>query len=158
METGFDTTLLNLNPDGWIEGVTNERSWRMLYGLDVGVERQLIIAGDSHGCVHFGDARSHALVAHQQIHKKGNKVNSVHVNPTDCNLVMTGSNDWTARLCDIRNLSSSVGPSNAAGEPLPSLPAHAPGMSVAPPCGMCPHCCPVDCAFNCGPQWQCLPR
>ena len=45
VETGFDSTLLNLNPDGWIEGVTTEKSWRMLYGMDVGVERQLIIAG-----------------------------------------------------------------------------------------------------------------
>jgi hypothetical protein len=45
IETGFDSTLLNLNPDGWVEGVTTEKSWRMLYGMDVGVERQLIIAG-----------------------------------------------------------------------------------------------------------------
>ena len=41
METGFDTTLLNLNPEGWIEGVTTERSWKMLYGMDVCTQRQV---------------------------------------------------------------------------------------------------------------------
>ena len=50
IETGFDSTLLNLNPDGWIQGVTTEKSWRMLYGMDVGVERQLIIAGARFPC------------------------------------------------------------------------------------------------------------
>lgn len=41
IETGFDTTLLNLNPAGWIEGVTTERSWKMLYGMDVCTQRQV---------------------------------------------------------------------------------------------------------------------
>lgn len=41
IETGFDTTLLNLNPEGWIEGVTTERSWKMLYGMDVCTQRQV---------------------------------------------------------------------------------------------------------------------
>ena len=154
IETGFNSTLLNLNPDGWINGVTTEKSWRMLYGMDVAVERQLIIAGappciadtpregapprkappagisysaacctavhsahpcagDSHGRVHFVDARAPELAATCQLHKKGNKVNSVHVNPRNCNLLLTGSNDWTARLCDIRCMSSSVGPSGS---------------------------------------------
>lgn len=74
METGFDTTVLNMNPDGWIPGVTNERNWIMLYGLDVCTERQLIITGDSKGKVYFVDARNNKEIAQYQLHKKGNKV------------------------------------------------------------------------------------
>jgi DNA damage-binding protein 2 len=70
-------------------------------------------SGDSHGRVHFVDARSREPVAACQLHKKGNKVTSVHVNPRNCNLLLTASNDWTARLCDIRAMSSSVGPSSS---------------------------------------------
>ncbi|CAL8469557.1 g9098 [Coccomyxa elongata] len=113
VETGFDTVVLNMNPDGWIPGVTNERTWIMLYGLDVCTERQLIIAGDSKGKVYFADARTNKEIAQLQLHKKGNKVNTVHVNPVNCNLMMTGSNDWTARIFDIRNMPSSVGSSSS---------------------------------------------
>ncbi len=74
METGFDTTVLNMNPEGWIQGVTNERTWVMLYGLDVCAERQLIIAGDNKGKVYFADARTNQEIAQHQLHKKGNKV------------------------------------------------------------------------------------
>ena len=73
---------------------------------------EAVPTGDSHGRVHFVDARARELVATCQLHKKGNKVTSVHVNPRDCNLLLTSSNDWTARLCDIRAMSSSVGPSS----------------------------------------------
>ncbi len=41
------------------------------------------------------------------------QVNTVHVNPMNCNLMMTGSNDWTARIFDIRNMPSSVGSSSS---------------------------------------------
>lgn len=34
-ETGMDTEMLNLNPEGWIPGVSNEKTWKMLYGLAV---------------------------------------------------------------------------------------------------------------------------
>ncbi|KAK9908379.1 hypothetical protein WJX75_006998 [Coccomyxa subellipsoidea] len=115
VETGFDTVVLNMNPDGWIPGVTNERTWVMLYGLDVCTERQLIIAGDNKGKVYFADARTNKEIAQHQLHKKGNKVNTVHVNPMNCNLMMTGSNDWTARIFDIRAMSSSVGGSSSNG-------------------------------------------
>jgi hypothetical protein len=73
VETGFDDTLLNMNPDGWIPGVSNERNWIMLYGLDVCTQRQLIITGDSKGRVYFADARTRKEVAQCQLHKKGNK-------------------------------------------------------------------------------------
>jgi len=66
---------LNLNPDGWIEGESNERNWKMLYGMDVSWHRNLILAGDSHGTVHAVDPRANkALVGNYQLHKKGNKV------------------------------------------------------------------------------------
>lgn len=79
METGFDTVVLNMNPDGWIPGVTNERTWVMLYGLDVCTERQLIIAGDNKGKVYFADARTNKEIAQHQLHKKGNKVHDEHL-------------------------------------------------------------------------------
>lgn len=76
IESGCDTELLNLNPDGWIEGESNERNWKMLYGMDVSWHRNLILAGDSHGTVHAVDPRANkALVGNYQLHKKGNKVN-----------------------------------------------------------------------------------
>lgn len=109
IESGCDTELLNLNPDGWIEGESNERNWKMLYGMDVSWHRNLILAGDSHGLVHAVDPRANkALVGNYQLHKKGNKVNSVHVNPVDTNLMVTSSNDWTVRLNDVRMLSAAA--------------------------------------------------
>ena len=74
VETGLDRELLNLNPDGWIPGVSNERNWVMLYGMDVSLGRNLIAAGTSHGNVHFVDARVERPVTQHQLHKKGNKV------------------------------------------------------------------------------------
>lgn len=75
IESGCDTELLNLNPDDWIEGVSNERNWRMLYGMDVSWHRNLILAGDSHGIVHAVDPRANKpIVGNYQLHKKGNKV------------------------------------------------------------------------------------
>lgn len=75
IESGCDTELLNLNPDGWVEGVSNERNWRMLYGMDVSWHRNLILAGDSHGIVHAVDPRANkAIVGNYHLHKKGNKV------------------------------------------------------------------------------------
>ena len=44
------------------------------------------------------------------------QITSVHVNPVDCNLLLTASNDWEVKLCDLRmlhSLSSAVG--TAAG-------------------------------------------
>ncbi len=32
----------------------------------------------------------------------------MHVHPVDGNLLLTGSNDWTARLTDLRRLTSSA--------------------------------------------------
>ncbi|KAA6425236.1 MAG: DAMAGED DNA-BINDING 2 protein [Trebouxia sp. A1-2] len=116
IESGCDTELLNLNPDDWIEGVSNERNWRMLYGMDVSWHRNLILAGDSHGIVHAVDPRANKpIVGNYQLHKKGNKVNSVHVNPVDSNLMVSSSNDWTVRLNDVRMLSAAASDSKGKG-------------------------------------------
>ncbi len=42
------------------------------------------------------------------------QITSVHVNPADCNLLLTASNDWEVKLCDLRMLHSI---SNAAAGP-----------------------------------------
>ena len=46
----------------------------MLYGLDVGVEKGLIVVGDSKGKMYFVDARSDEEIFQGQLHKKGMKV------------------------------------------------------------------------------------
>lgn len=46
----------------------------MIYGLDASHHRGLIAGGDSHGAIHFIDARSEKPVGTHQMHKKGNKV------------------------------------------------------------------------------------
>lgn len=46
----------------------------MLYALDVGVERQMIVAGDSKGKLYFVDSRSEEKIFEGQLHKKGMKV------------------------------------------------------------------------------------
>ena len=77
IETGIYRTVLNLNPDGWIEGVSNERNWNMLYGLDVSRSKNLIASGDSQGKIHFVDSRVEQKVASCQVHRKANKVVSL---------------------------------------------------------------------------------
>ncbi len=78
IESGCDTELLNLNPEGWIDGVSNERNWGMLYGMDVSWHRNLILAGDSHGAVHAVDPRANKpIIGKYQLHKKGNKVRGI---------------------------------------------------------------------------------
>lgn len=42
------------------------------------------------------------------------QIQSVHVNPVDNNLVMSAGNDYTARILDIRNLTTGKGPRRAA--------------------------------------------
>eukprot|EP00884_Botryococcus_braunii_P017509 jgi/Botrbrau1/4441/Bobra.0348s0029.2 len=107
VETGLDDVVLNLNPAGWIEGVTTEKDWGMLYALDASAANNLIITGDSWGFAHFVDLRSKEKVGSTLIHKKA-KVNTIHVNPLDQNLLLTAGNDWMARLFDLRVLVSSL--------------------------------------------------
>ena len=74
LEVGSKTEVLNLQPGGWIQGHHNEKNWVMIYGLDCSQHRSLIAGGDSHGVIHFIDARSRKSVGTHQMHKKGNKV------------------------------------------------------------------------------------
>lgn len=81
------------------------------------------MAGDSIGNVHLLDPRASlgaASVACLPLHKKGTKVVSVSVHPRDPSLILTAGNDHTARLFDVRAISSNArgsaaGSSNGAG-------------------------------------------
>ncbi len=48
VETGLDSVLLDLNPGGWIQGVTKEKEWKMMYALDASGPNNLILAGEQH--------------------------------------------------------------------------------------------------------------
>ncbi len=67
------------------------RSWIMLYGLDVGVEKGLIIVGDSKGRLYFVDARSDEKIFQGQLHKKGMKVGISTGRRVDSLLASAGS-------------------------------------------------------------------
>ena len=55
------------------------------------------------------------------------QVTTCHVNPVNSNLLMTSSNDWTAKIFDIRHMSTAVDPDKPNGavaplsQPLSSL-------------------------------------
>ena len=76
IETGSHKELLNCNPGGWIEGVSNEKTWNMLYGMGVSWRRGMIACGDSQGRVFFLDRRQAGPICVHQLHKKGNKVSN----------------------------------------------------------------------------------
>lgn len=69
-ETGLDTEMLNLNPEGWIPGESNEKTWKMLYGLAVCDSKNLIITGDTHGYLHFLDPRTNKRLCQHLVHKR----------------------------------------------------------------------------------------
>ena len=56
------------------QGETSEKTWNMLYGMDVCRPRELVIAGDTRGNLHFADPRDASVLGALQAHKKGNKV------------------------------------------------------------------------------------
>ena len=118
-------TPLHLNPAGWIDGVSDEKTWGQLAGMDVlaggggGGGGHTLAVGDTHGRVFIADARAPPGPASQPgaatLHRKA-KVHSVAGCPRDGGLLLTGSGDWTARLTDVRALSlSSDGRSSKAG-------------------------------------------
>lgn len=101
LETGISETLMNLNPDGW----QGRNSWRMLYGLDVNREKNLVIVADNFGFLYRVDARSHCKDGdHILIHKKGSKVTGLQCNPAQPDLLLSCGNDHLARLWDMRML------------------------------------------------------
>ncbi|WIA23508.1 hypothetical protein OEZ85_000248 [Tetradesmus obliquus] len=126
VETGASSELLNLNPSGWSRGC----AWHMFYGADANRELRLVLAGDSDGKVHLLDPRAAGgALSSLQLHKPGSKVNAVAVNPAGgASVVLTAGNDHTAKLFDVRKLSSIKPP---ASDPPPSAAAAAAAAAAA---------------------------
>ena len=57
-----------------MQGVSTEKNWNMLYGMDVCAPRNLVIAGDTRGSIHLSDPRDASVLGSILAHKKGNKV------------------------------------------------------------------------------------
>ncbi|XP_068668565.1 protein DAMAGED DNA-BINDING 2 [Aristolochia californica] len=101
LETGISDRLMDLNPNGW-NGVAN---WRMLYGLDICWEKNLVLVSDNFGYLYFLDQRSKKEVGEPVlIHKRGTKVVGLHCNPLQPELLLTCGNDHFARIWDLRRL------------------------------------------------------
>ncbi|MBA0873708.1 hypothetical protein Goshw_006097 [Gossypium schwendimanii] len=101
LETGISSTLMNLNPDGW----QGPGSWRMLYGMDINLERGVVLVADNFGFLYLVDSRSNSQTGKAiMIHKKGTKVVGLHCNPFQPDLLLSCGNDHFARLWDMRRL------------------------------------------------------
>lgn len=78
--------------------------WVTLLGMDVENERNLVVTGDSKGVLHFVDPRVceelYACPAH------GNKITCCDFNVRDTSVLLTCGNDHTAKVLDLRQLSS----------------------------------------------------
>ncbi|GIL75418.1 hypothetical protein Vretifemale_5211, partial [Volvox reticuliferus] len=98
LETGDWRPLLDLNPGGWVQG----GPWHMIYGCDASPALGSVVVGDSNGYVHLLDPRTRGSVCSLQLHRKGNKIVSVHMHPLNPLLVLTAGNDHSARIFDIR--------------------------------------------------------
>ncbi|KAJ8568760.1 hypothetical protein K7X08_030982 [Anisodus acutangulus] len=101
VETGISLALMNLNPNGW-EGPS---SWRMLYGLDVNSDKNVVLVADNFGYLYMADIRSNNIMSKPTlIHKKGTKVVGLNCNPLQPDLLLSCGNDHFARIWDIRRL------------------------------------------------------
>uniref|UniRef100_A0A7N0ULS8 Protein DAMAGED DNA-BINDING 2 n=1 Tax=Kalanchoe fedtschenkoi TaxID=63787 RepID=A0A7N0ULS8_KALFE len=101
LETGVSEPLMNLNPNGW----QGPNSWRMLYGMDVNPERNLVLVADNFGVISMLDMRSNSRSGDAVlIHKKGTKVVGLHCNPLQPDLFLSCGNDHFARIWDVRRL------------------------------------------------------
>ncbi|GFZ01607.1 damaged DNA binding 2 [Actinidia rufa] len=101
LETGISMSLMNLNPGGW----QGRSSWRMLYGLDVNLEKGLILVADNFGSLYLVDMRSNNKVGKATlIHKKGSKVVGLHYNPVKPDLLLSCGNGHFARIWDMCQL------------------------------------------------------
>ncbi|KAL6848212.1 hypothetical protein ACP4OV_022340 [Aristida adscensionis] len=89
LDTGIGSPLLNLNPNGW----NGPSTWRMIYGMDLNTDKAQL------------DRRSKTRIGHPiLIHKKGSKVTSLHCNPAQPEVLLSGGNDHYARIWDTRKL------------------------------------------------------
>ncbi|KAG6482286.1 DNA damage-binding protein 2-like [Zingiber officinale] len=101
METGIKTLLFDLNPEGW----NGPATWRMLYGMDVNIERSVLFVADNFGYLYSVDMRSNKHTGEPiLIHKKGSKVVGLHCNPVLPDLLLSCGNDHFARIWDARRL------------------------------------------------------
>ncbi|GIM03293.1 hypothetical protein Vretimale_8052, partial [Volvox reticuliferus] len=119
LETGDWRPLLDLNPGGWVQG----GPWHMIYGCDASPALGSVVVGDSNGYVHLLDPRTRGSVCSLQLHRKGNKIVSVHMHPLNPLLVLTAGNDHSARIFDIRELSSAASAAAAPSSTPPSAPS-----------------------------------
>ncbi|KAL8144042.1 hypothetical protein V2J09_017074 [Rumex salicifolius] len=101
IETGISQAMMDLNPDGW----HGPSSWRMLYGLDVNPEKDLVLVADNFGFLYMLDTRTKNKTGEALlIHKKGTKIVGLHCNPLQPDLFLSCGNDHYARLWDVRKL------------------------------------------------------
>lgn len=101
IETGVPILLMDCNPDGW-NGLA---TWRMLFGMDINSEKDLLLVADNFGILYQIDIRSNKKTEEPiLIHKKGSKVVGLHFNPLNPDLLISCGNDHFARLWDIRQL------------------------------------------------------
>ncbi|KAK6927088.1 WD40 repeat [Dillenia turbinata] len=100
LETGLSQQLMDLNPNGW----QGPSSWRMLYGMDVNMEKNLVLIADNFGFLYLVDIRTKNTGEGILIHKKGSKVVGLHCNPVHPELLLSCGNDHFARIWDIRQL------------------------------------------------------
>ncbi|XP_044483911.1 protein DAMAGED DNA-BINDING 2 isoform X2 [Mangifera indica] len=96
LETGIALSLMNLNPDGW----QGPSKWRMLYGMDINPEKNVVLVADNFGFLYFNSRSGEAIL----IHKKGSKVVGLHCNPIQPELLLSCGNDHFARIWDMRRL------------------------------------------------------
>ncbi|KAG1337713.1 DNA damage-binding protein 2 [Cocos nucifera] len=101
LETGTSFFLLDLNPEGW----NGPATWRMLYGMDINVEKGLLLVADNFGYLYLVDGRLKTRIAGPiVIHKKGSKVVGLHCNPVQPDIFLSCGNDHFARIWDARRL------------------------------------------------------
>jgi len=127
-----DAGLLDLNPGGWVQGVTREADWLTVQGLAAcppsSPAAGCLLAGGSDGCVYVLDPRAGG--GHRpgrpgaagaagggppaaRVHRKG-KINSLSVSPADPTLVLSAGNDWKCVLSDLRCLGEASGVASLA--------------------------------------------
>ncbi|CAO2840836.1 unnamed protein product [Amaranthus hypochondriacus] len=111
LETGISESLMDLNPNGW----QGPSSWRMLYGLDIHLEKGLVLVADNFGFLYMLDTRTKSKTGEAVlIHKKGSKVVGLQCNPVQPDLLLSCGNDHFARLWDVRRLEAGSSLANLA--------------------------------------------
>ncbi|PSS09485.1 Protein DAMAGED DNA-BINDING like [Actinidia chinensis var. chinensis] len=82
LETGISLSLMNLNPGGW----QGPSSWRMLYGLDVNLEKGLLLVADNFGFLYLDPFESLVVIGRYI----SENYNGVALHPIDFIDISTG--------------------------------------------------------------------